>query len=245
MSGALRTFVRATVLALGLVLALGRPVTAGSIEGPVYLVSHGWHVGLAMRREELRTVAPLLDAGFQSFPSLEFGWGDCDYYPARRGTIRLALRAAFDSRCSVLQVVGVSPDVPDMFPRAKVLRVDLSPAGLEAVARYIADTLELDPQGRPIVVAPAEYGFGFFYLARGRYRLLDNSNTWTAAALYRAGCPIDVDASATAGAVLHQAARFARVVRPGVFLHAHDERSLACGPPRDDMRRVERLGQSR
>lgn len=242
----------AVVLALGAHgCAAARPVAtipSSTAEEPVYLVSHGWHVGLVMRREDATSVTPLLGGAFGSFRYLEFGWGDGDYYPARRGTIRLALRAAFDSRSSVLQVVGVNGTITETFPWSKILRVDLSPRGIAAVDRYLRDTFELDPDGHPIAVAPAEYGFGFFYLARGRYRLLQNSNTWAARALYVAGCPIDVDAAVTAGSVLHQAVRFARVVRAGMVFRGSAEPSAECGPPLADTaieRQVERLGQSR
>src|SRR5262249_52704227 len=38
---------------------------------------------------------------------------------------------------------------------------------------------------------PGLYAESRFYRAIGRYRLFDNSNTWTAKALRAAGCPID------------------------------------------------------
>jgi hypothetical protein len=131
----------------------------------------------------------------------------------------------------VLQVVGFDGPVSEMFPRSKILEIDLTPAGLTALARHVEATYAPGDDGRPIVVAPAQYGSGVFYLARGHYRLADNYNTWVARALKVAGCPIDVDASVTAGAVLHQAVRFARVLRPGVFLRPSDAGSLRCGDP--------------
>lgn len=170
----------------------------------------------------------LVGHGLESFRYLDLGWGDGDYYPGR-GTTRLALRAAFQSRWSVIQVVGFDGDVSEMFPRSKILQVDLSPDGLAALVRYVAATFATDAGDRPVIVAPAQYGYGFFYLARGRYRLLDNSNTWAARALHAAGCPIDVDAAITAGNVLHQAVRFSRVVRAGVLLHARDDAPSRCG----------------
>ena len=205
--------------------------TAPSIVArPAYVVSHGWHVGLVLRHDEFAAASPR----GRSAPAgeyVEVGWGDGDFYPAARGTLALALRAAFRSRSSVLQVVGFDGPVSEMFPRSKILEIELTPAGLVALARHIEASYALDAEGRPIVVAPAQYGTGVFYLARGHYRLADNSNTWVARGLKVAGCPIDVDASVTAGAVLHQAVRFARVVRPGVFLRESDAGSLRCGDP--------------
>lgn len=216
------------MLELTLVVAPGAATEAASAGHSVSVVSHGWHVGLVLRGEDAGAVAALVEDGLGAFRHFEVGWGDGDYYPAPRGTVPLAFRAAVCSRWSVIQVVGFDPAVTDMFPRSKILEVDLSPGGLAALVRYVVATFATGGDGRPIVVAPAQYGVGFFYLARGRYRLRDNSNTWVARALYTAGCPIDVDAAITAGAVLHQAVRFARVVRPGVLLRASDAAPARC-----------------
>jgi len=203
-------------LAVGIAVALlaaGSPghtdeaIGASAPARRVHLVSHGWHVGIVLGREDVATVSRLDTLRLGSFRYLEVGWGDGDFYPAPHGTLRLALRAAFCSRSSVLQVVGFDDEVTAMFPRSKILTLDLSPDGFAALARYVEAGYAVDDEGGPIVVAPAIYGSGAFYLARGRYRLLDNSNTWTARALKVAGCPIDVEATVTAGNLLDQAAR--------------------------------------
>jgi len=197
----------------------------------VWVVSHGWHVGLVLRRDDLAGLGPLPALAAVPGRYLEVGWGDGDFYPAAGGTVALALRAAFHSRSSVLQVVGFDAPITEMFPGSKVVRVELTPSGLAALARYVEATAALDREGRPTVVAPAEYGSGVFYLARGRYRLIDNSNTWAARGLKAAGCPILADIVVTAGGVLHQAARFGRVVRPGVLLPESAGGDLRCCDP--------------
>jgi uncharacterized protein (TIGR02117 family) len=232
------TFIRAALrcgviltLAVGLFGAAFADTPLEAATASVYVVSHGWHVGLVLRRQNLPTTSRLARYAPGPFRYLEVGWGDGDYYPAKRGTISLALRAAFSSRGAVLRVVGFDEPVTTTFPRAKILQVDLSLDGLAALARYIDATYAVDPDGRPIIVAPAEYGIGVFYLARGQYGLLNNSNTWVARGLRIAGCPIDVDAAVTAGAVLHQTARFAHVLHPGLLLHASDDCARHCAPP--------------
>jgi uncharacterized protein (TIGR02117 family) len=228
---------RSRSLALVLVLALtifaapsaGIATVASPDERrPVYLVSHGWHVGLVLRRDDVAAASWPEKEALPSFRYLEVGWGDGDYYPARRGTIPLALRAAFRSRWSVLRVIGFDGRVPETFPRSKILRIDVSPAAVAAVADHIHRSYAGAPHGHPIITAPAEHGFGFFFAARGRYSVRENSNTWVARALTVAGCPIDVETALTAGAVLHQAARFARVVRPGVLLRSSADVPLRC-----------------
>ena len=181
----------------------------------VVLVSHGWHVGLVLRRDDLLALSPPLRLPAPLREHVEFGWGDGEFYPASDPTVTMALRAAFRSRSSVLQVVGFDGPATGMFPGQRILALELTPAGFAALARQVDASLEVDRDGRPVVVAPPLYGSGAFYLARGRYRLLDNSNTWAARALSIAGCRMDVEATITAGALLQQAERAGRCSDPG------------------------------
>lgn len=220
--------IAAVLGSLGASAHVSAPPGSSPPDRPVYLVSHGWHVGLVLRREDAPAgLWPERDA-LGPVRYLEVGWGDGDFYPARPGTVALALRAAVNSRWSVLQVVGFDEPVAEMFPGSKILEIALSPQGLAALAEYIGMTYARDQDGQAIAVAPAQYGFGLFYAARGRYSLLHGSNTWVARALQIAGCPIDVDAAITAGAVLHQAVGFSRVIRGGVFVRGSDQAPMAC-----------------
>lgn len=181
----------------------------------VYLVNHGWHVGIAMDRREVSSAIWPESAEFSGFPYLEVGWGDADYYPAARVTIGLALKAAFSSKGSVLHVAAFDARPPEFFDGSEIIEVPLSPRGLEDLTRFIHATYARDASGRPVMVAPGLYGHGAFYRATGRYRLQDNSNNWTARALAGAGCPIDAEEAITAGSVMHGARRFGRVIRGG------------------------------
>jgi uncharacterized protein (TIGR02117 family) len=181
--------------------------------GQVWLVGHGWHVGLVVRRAEL-PVERWPESGLLGEATyLEVGWGDAEYYPAPRGTIALALRAAFRSHASVLHVAAFDARVDAFFPAEEVIEIAVSSRGLAALADFLHRAYARDALGRPIAVAAALYGRGWFYRATGRYGALDNSNTWTARALQAAGCPIDPASSLTAGALLEAARRFGHVVR--------------------------------
>lgn len=50
----------------------------------LYLVSHGWHVGLAIAAEELNPVIPDVKERFVGAEYYELGWGDEGFYQARR-----------------------------------------------------------------------------------------------------------------------------------------------------------------
>jgi hypothetical protein len=56
---------------------------------------------------------------------LEVGWDDGDYYPATRGTTRLALKAAFRSESSALHVTAFDAPLTEFFHRSKILEIPL------------------------------------------------------------------------------------------------------------------------
>jgi hypothetical protein len=144
---------------------------------------------------------------------VEVGWGDADFYPAPRGTVGMALRAAFRSRGSVLHVAAFDGAVADFFARSPVIEVRVTPGGFDALCRYVAATHARAGTGRGILVAPPLYGVGGFYRARTPYRLFGNSNQWTARALATAGVPVVPALSLNAGSVLAQLVPLGTVVR--------------------------------
>jgi uncharacterized protein (TIGR02117 family) len=193
----------------------GSPALEPAAHGHVvYVVSHGWHVGLAVRRADVSTTIWPESAELGAVRYLEVGWGDGDYYPAVRGNPGLALRAVFSSASSVLHVAGIDAPLTEFFDQSSIIEVPLSPRGFDELTRFIHAAYARAVAGIPIVVGHGIYGVSRFYRATGRYRLLDNSNHWTAKALAAAGCPIDPAETMTAGSLMHRAREFGRVLRP-------------------------------
>ena len=188
-------------VSIALLLATAGPVAAGDRK-VIYLVNHGWHVGIAVSRADVSaTVWP--ESADVPRRHIEVGWGDGGYYPAADPGVGAALTAALSSESSVLHVAGFDPPVAEFFAGAPVVAIALSPQGFDALSRFVHEHYARDGAGRPVVVAPGRYGDARFYRAMGRYRLFENSNTWAAKALRAAGCPIDASA-VTAGSVTRQ-----------------------------------------
>jgi uncharacterized protein (TIGR02117 family) len=177
---------------------------------PVYVIDHGWHVGLTVRTEAVSRDAWPEVEHVARFRHVEVGWGDGEYYPAVRPTPWLAMRAAFASTTSVLHVAAFDEPVQAFFGRASVVEVRLSPRGFEALSRFVHDSYATDAVGHPVIVAPGLYGAGAFYRAKGTYRWFNNSNQWAAQALRVAGCPVSSALALHASSVLSQASRFGR-----------------------------------
>jgi uncharacterized protein (TIGR02117 family) len=181
--------------------------TAAGADEPkqVWVVNHGWHVGIAMARADVSPAA-WPDIAEQAGDYIEVGWGDGDYYPAHDPSLGMGLRAALRSGSSVLHVAAFDAPPPAFFEDGPVAAVTLSSQGFEVLTRWIALYYARDAAGRPIAIAPGRYGDARFYLATGRYRITDNSNTWVVKGLHAAGCPLDVD-TLTAGGVMRQVKR--------------------------------------
>lgn len=154
----------------------------------VYVVEHGWHAGIAVRRRDLSTEqwAVLLD--FPDARYLEVGWGDADYYQAADPGVGTLLKAGLWPTSSVLHVAAFDRPLVDVFPRREIIRIAASPDGLSALMQFIGDSHARDSTGHPVPLGPGLYGRSRFYKAAARYHVFNNCNTWTARALQRVGC---------------------------------------------------------
>lgn len=205
----------AVVLVLGGCLGPVRALYPPASHEPVkllWLVNHGWHVGLAMRRTDVSPAIWPESAAIGDVGYLEVGWGDGDFYPSADGGSGLALKAAFFSASSVLHVTGFDRPVIEVYAGAPLVEISLTARGFDALTRFIHEAYARNNHGEIVRVAPALYGRGAFFLAAGRYHALANSNTWTARALRAAGCPVTPIWALTAGNVLWQARRFGLVI---------------------------------
>jgi uncharacterized protein (TIGR02117 family) len=203
-------------LALGLLLVgLGAACAAtGRAPAPVepatitlHVVNHGWHTGIVLRRADLPAGAWPASADFPHAESLEVGWGDRDYYPARDPGIGTALDALLLPTPGVLHVVGFSGPVQAYFPASEIVTLRVTRAGLAALATYFQASHERDQAGRLVTLGPGLYGDSRFYGSVERFHLFSTCNAWTARALRAAGLP--VGSSLTAGGLMAEARRVA------------------------------------
>lgn len=173
---------------------------AGSIE--IYVVSNGYHTGVALPRAALAEFAsgrgyPALIAlaqRFNQFPWVEIGWGDEEFYrmvpTVGDLTLPIALRALFrPGNRSVLHVVGMPGDPVRTFPSADVVAIPLSRNGFDQLLAKL-DATFVPPQGGALPdLGPGLYGPSLFYRAVGTFSILHVCNHWIADLLDAAGVP--------------------------------------------------------
>ncbi len=196
-----------------------------------YVVTHGWHTGIAVRTADVPQSRGPAHDDFRDAEYLEIGWGNRDYWLARRATLGVALSAGLRGTPSALRVIAFDGAVEKFFFESDIVEIGLSRRGFEALITFIRESYATDDTGGIIPLGPGPIPNSRYYLARGAYHAFNNSNQWTAKALRAAGFPIAPALSLTASSVLGQACSFGRVIRSADVTVAPE----GCGRRADGM----------
>lgn len=118
---------------------------------------------------------------------LSFGWGERVFYrqsPTQLDQIlALGWRALLLPNPAILRVQGYSQLPVDLDHQCTLV----TGAEYQRLAQHIQATFEQNPQGELLPAGDEPQQASHFYLAKGSYSLLYNSNNWTAAGLRAAG----------------------------------------------------------
>ena len=179
------------------------PPAPGSPTVDVFVVSHGYHAGIAISTARVAEVASqhgyaaliAITQRFAGYPFIEVGWGDEGFYSsvsdAGSLTIGLAMRALFQpGNASVLHVVGVSDTPRQTFPSADIVRVSVSEKAFVRMMRELDKSFARSaPSLLPQVLGKGLYGPSLFYRANGSFHIFNVCNHWVAHLLSVAGLP--------------------------------------------------------
>ncbi|MEX0929066.1 MAG: DUF2459 domain-containing protein [Balneolales bacterium] len=179
----------------------------------IYIISHGWHAGIAFHTEDIPGSAWIRDDSFPAVNYLEVGWGDKGYYQASEITPGLIIKASFWPTPSVLHVAGFNTPTPRYFAGRQVVEVRITQEGMRELSAFIAGYFQTDDQGQAKPSGCGLYGtYSSFYEAETWYYLPKTSNTWTARALRATGAPVTPLYALTSGNVMYQARRIGEVI---------------------------------
>jgi len=171
---------------------------------PVYVVSHGWHAGIAIESEYILNQIPehseLPDTKF-----LKFGWGDARYYSNPDAGFWIMMRAALLPTKSAIHVVGFDIPVEMYFSGSKVVEIKITEEGAAELGTFINQTIKKDEDDNPIYFAEGLYRNSVFLEAERSYIFPRTSNKWTAKAVRKTGYPISPFYAFTSGNVIKQA----------------------------------------
>lgn len=200
---AMPTLYALAVLGLGLLPAPHRDPLPDQPKVPIYLISNGWHVWLALPVHQDGTdwsdwlashqgpatggIAGRIEA--QDY--VAFGWGDRDFYLHTRRPMDfrpdLAVAALLGRGPAAMHVMRIGqPDIESH----QVRRLDVDSLQYHALAAYIRGGFSPGPDGRPRQIPEAGFGTeDAFYEGIGRYSPFRTCNEWIGAGLRAAGLP--------------------------------------------------------
>ncbi|MFO7799451.1 DUF2459 domain-containing protein [Rhodohalobacter sp.] len=179
---------------------------------PVYIVSHGWHAGIAIESEYVLDQIPehseLPDTKF-----LKFGWGDARYYSDPDASFWVMMRAALLPSKSAIHIVGFDIPVEMYFSGSKVVEIKITEEGAAELGEFIDQTIKKDKDENPVYYTEGLYRNSVFLESGRTYILPRTSNKWTAKALRKTGYPISPFYAFTSGNVIKQATKDGVVIQ--------------------------------
>lgn len=167
-----------------------------------YVLSHGWHTGIALATPDLLQVLPGLKERFGEGAFIEVGWGDEAFYRAPEPDWALALRAMLWPTSTVVQVVKVANNPETRFPYSDIIEITVTETGYRRLINFIAETFVRSSQGALQPIEPGAYDDSWFYRAQGSYFAFYTCNTWVAEAVEISGFPISSILALTAEDVM-------------------------------------------
>lgn len=170
-----------------------------------YVLSNGFHTGIALATNDAGDELKDFAARFPSNDYLVFGWGENEFYRAKKVTSSILLKAIFLVNPAALQVIGVRGRIERVYNHSEILAVPVSDAGLANLRKYLARAFSRDRKGRAIWLGPGFSEQSAFYAAREKYSLPINCNVWTARAIRSAGVRVSPVFALTADDVMWRA----------------------------------------
>jgi hypothetical protein len=182
----------------------------GEARKPVWIVSNGFHSGLAVRVRDLPGGREI--SGDPRADKLLLGWGDSAYY-RRRINPRTFIAALCWPTPSALHVVPIRGPVEERFQRSDVIELSLPASRVRALCEEVDAAIARDSRGRRLFVERGYFPTSRFYAGRESFYFPKMCNLWVAQKFRRAGIPIFTPGAFFASELTIQAERCGRRLR--------------------------------
>ena len=169
-----------------------------------YVISHGWHTGIAVESDELMARIPALGSDLGDGAYIEVGWGDEQFYQSKEFTYGLAMRAILLPTTTVLHLVDITEEPRQFFPASKIMKLSVPEAGHEKLINYIAGSFLRNEANDIQARGTGLYGNSRFYTAKGNFHALNTCNTWVSRGIAVTGFPLVNSNTITADDLMSQ-----------------------------------------
>jgi hypothetical protein len=176
----------------------------------IAVIKNGWHTELTLPLDAISGPLAALDPSFAGARYLLVGFGARDYFLDPNAGLDKAMAALIPGP-SVLQLSGYrNPPEQSFDSEHDIVRLSLSPQGLQRIAGFVWNTLEKGDDGKPVLVRYEPGKANIFYAASHSYSALYTCNSWTAQALLEGGLSVAPLGMLFADQVMSQASRIAQ-----------------------------------
>ncbi len=187
--------------------------------GPVWVLSNGFHSAIALRKSD---AGPLLRKSIPD-PAAKWvmiGWGDREFFMARRPNLWTTAKAALWPTDSALHVIPLRKPPEAVYRRSDIVRLKLSPANLARIRDYLDKQFAKDRKGSPVFLRKGFSERSAFFLGSEKFYFPKMCNWWVAEGLQEAGVPVSRVGLITADGLTRQVQR-------------HGEKTGRKKPPRE------------
>lgn len=169
----------------------------------VWVLSNGFHSAIALRTSD---AGPLLRSvvGDPQAHWIVVGWGDRDYFMAKRATLWITLKAACWPTDSALHVIPLRKPPEAVYRSSDIVRLKLSPENAARLVSYLEAQFATDWQRRPIFIGRGFSERSAFFLGNEKFYFPKMCNWWVADGLREAGLPLSRLRSITAHELMRQ-----------------------------------------
>ncbi len=181
----------------------------------IYLIRHGWHTSLAVKRCEISTADWPESMAIQNANFIEVGWGDEGYLCSHFLNPLVLVNAGCLPSRSAIHLAGFRAPPEVFFDESQIIEIDVSPDKMRKLCRFIHQSYARDDNNCPIYLEPSLYGAGGIYRSKGHYYLPNTCNIWTAKALAAAEIPVAVPLCTFAQPLVCQSKSFGREIQKG------------------------------
>ena len=115
----------------------GKDSSVGKSDATIFITSNGWHSSIVVPRMRLPRGAIPEAADFPDAAYLSLGWGDAEYFPARRPTFDMGLRAALGPTPAVVHLAGLRALPSVVFLSEEVVALRIPADGFRRLVDYL------------------------------------------------------------------------------------------------------------
>jgi hypothetical protein len=135
------------------------------------------------------------------------GWGDRDYFMAKRPNLWITVKAVCWPTESALHIIPLRKPPESVYRRSDIVRLALSPERFTRLQSYLESQFATDQRGRPIFLKPGFSARSAFFLGSEKFYFPKMCNWWVAEGLIQAGIPVSRWRSITAHELMRQVKR--------------------------------------